>query len=406
MLQQHPALRHGRHARPTAWAKRIADLCTAPGERYAHARTGYQRPARPVFPRRRRAARARTWGPRPTAAAPATPISHSADPDPGLHAGRHRRAHRQGQCRGGGAAGLGQLGAAADGRRHAPGQGRRRHRGDRGLSSRPTTRMGGTLVNINVISKEQILEAHADPAKYPDLVVRVTGYSAYFKSLSPRTASRSWIACWRKGRPENWELRHPEIRAAVRDQRQWLQRRVGFDRALWQRPGCVVLQYPRGQQATLRRCPHRRAVRRERAVADRPLLELHRALGVIRVEPQRIVPRRGRDTPPSRCAAERCARAPLARPPAGVHQRAALDRDAVVRAPLSPRRPSAGAASPCLRRPTRARRGGRLRAPPLGRAVAHAHGGARRPSRARARRSGKRRRPRGSHSMRIVSPKG
>lgn len=44
---------------------------------------------------------------------------------------------------------------------------------------------GGTLVNINVISKEQILEAHADPEKYPDLVVRVTGYSAFFKTLSP-----------------------------------------------------------------------------------------------------------------------------------------------------------------------------------------------------------------------------
>ena len=44
---------------------------------------------------------------------------------------------------------------------------------------------GGTLINLNVISKEQILEAHADPTKYPDLVVRVTGYSAYFHSLSP-----------------------------------------------------------------------------------------------------------------------------------------------------------------------------------------------------------------------------
>ena len=44
---------------------------------------------------------------------------------------------------------------------------------------------GGTLVNINVISKEQLLEAHADPDKYPDLVVRVTGYSAYFRMLSP-----------------------------------------------------------------------------------------------------------------------------------------------------------------------------------------------------------------------------
>ena len=45
--------------------------------------------------------------------------------------------------------------------------------------------MGGTLINLNVVSKEKILEAHADPGKYPDLVVRVTGYSAYFHSLSP-----------------------------------------------------------------------------------------------------------------------------------------------------------------------------------------------------------------------------
>ena len=30
-----------------------------------------------------------------------------------------------------------------------------------------------------------MLEAHKDPSKYPDLVVRVTGFSAYFASLSP-----------------------------------------------------------------------------------------------------------------------------------------------------------------------------------------------------------------------------
>lgn len=44
--------------------------------------------------------------------------------------------------------------------------------------------MGGTLININVVSKEMLLAAHDDPEKYPDLVVRVTGYSAFFKSLS------------------------------------------------------------------------------------------------------------------------------------------------------------------------------------------------------------------------------
>jgi pyruvate-formate lyase len=45
--------------------------------------------------------------------------------------------------------------------------------------------LGGTQVNINILSKEKILEAHKDPSKFPDLIVRVTGFSAYFASLSP-----------------------------------------------------------------------------------------------------------------------------------------------------------------------------------------------------------------------------
>lgn len=43
---------------------------------------------------------------------------------------------------------------------------------------------GGTLINMNCVSKEKLLAAHEDPASYPDLVVRVTGYSAFFASLS------------------------------------------------------------------------------------------------------------------------------------------------------------------------------------------------------------------------------
>jgi formate C-acetyltransferase len=43
---------------------------------------------------------------------------------------------------------------------------------------------GGTLINVNVLSKEQVLEAHEDPMTHPDLLIRVTGYSAYFASLS------------------------------------------------------------------------------------------------------------------------------------------------------------------------------------------------------------------------------
>jgi len=45
--------------------------------------------------------------------------------------------------------------------------------------------LGGTMINMNVIDKDKILEAHKDPGKYPDLIVRVTGFSAYFSSLSP-----------------------------------------------------------------------------------------------------------------------------------------------------------------------------------------------------------------------------
>lgn len=45
--------------------------------------------------------------------------------------------------------------------------------------------LGGTQVNLNVVDRKKILEAHEDPSRFPDLVVRVTGFSAYFASLSP-----------------------------------------------------------------------------------------------------------------------------------------------------------------------------------------------------------------------------
>ncbi len=45
--------------------------------------------------------------------------------------------------------------------------------------------LGGTQINLNIMDAQKVLEAHQDPSKYPDLVVRVTGFSAYFASLSP-----------------------------------------------------------------------------------------------------------------------------------------------------------------------------------------------------------------------------
>lgn len=63
-------------------------------------------------------------------------------------------------------------------------------RGDRGAQRvasliRTHFDLGGTLFNINVLDRETLLEAHRDPARFPDLVVRVTGFSAYFCTLSP-----------------------------------------------------------------------------------------------------------------------------------------------------------------------------------------------------------------------------
>ena len=46
-------------------------------------------------------------------------------------------------------------------------------------------RLGGTLININILDGDKLIEAHKNPDLYPDLVVRVTGFTAYFASLSP-----------------------------------------------------------------------------------------------------------------------------------------------------------------------------------------------------------------------------
>jgi len=44
--------------------------------------------------------------------------------------------------------------------------------------------LGGTLININILDGKKLIEAHNDPTLYPDLVVRVTGFTAYFSTLS------------------------------------------------------------------------------------------------------------------------------------------------------------------------------------------------------------------------------
>jgi pyruvate-formate lyase len=46
-------------------------------------------------------------------------------------------------------------------------------------------KLGGTQINLNIMDAQRVLEANQDPKRFPDLVVRVTGFSAYFASLSP-----------------------------------------------------------------------------------------------------------------------------------------------------------------------------------------------------------------------------
>lgn len=45
--------------------------------------------------------------------------------------------------------------------------------------------LGGTLINVNIMDKDTVLAAHKDPSAFPELVVRVTGFTAYFSMLTP-----------------------------------------------------------------------------------------------------------------------------------------------------------------------------------------------------------------------------
>jgi len=45
---------------------------------------------------------------------------------------------------------------------------------------------GGFEIQINAVGRDTLLEARDQPELYPDLLVRVAGYSDYFVKLSPR----------------------------------------------------------------------------------------------------------------------------------------------------------------------------------------------------------------------------
>ncbi|MBR5009991.1 MAG: hypothetical protein IKY06_05060, partial [Clostridia bacterium] len=50
-------------------------------------------------------------------------------------------------------------------------------------------RRGGFEMQVNVVDRETLLKAQAEPEAYRDLVVRIGGYSDYFVKLSPQMQS-------------------------------------------------------------------------------------------------------------------------------------------------------------------------------------------------------------------------
>jgi formate C-acetyltransferase len=44
-------------------------------------------------------------------------------------------------------------------------------------------KLGGHQLQINAVCREKLLDAQKHPEKYPDLIVRVWGWSGYFNEL-------------------------------------------------------------------------------------------------------------------------------------------------------------------------------------------------------------------------------
>jgi formate C-acetyltransferase len=73
--------------------------------------------------------------------------------------------------------------------------------GRRALQSliRTYFRRGGMQIQVNVFDAGELMRAYRHPEAYPNLLVRVSGYSAYFNDLTPKMKEeiiqRQMVAC-------------------------------------------------------------------------------------------------------------------------------------------------------------------------------------------------------------------
>lgn len=169
-------------SRADEWARRIAELWTSlvrdtPTDR------GHWTCMPGLFSHGATSNFGRLLGATPNGRRAGEPVSHSADPDPGF-------------VPGGGVALTAKANAVASTQSRWGNTTPLQVEIDTGLMNSmggtdavadfimAHNRQGGTLINMNIVKKEHVIEAHEDPATHPDLMIRVTGYSAYFGSLS------------------------------------------------------------------------------------------------------------------------------------------------------------------------------------------------------------------------------